>query len=90
MFDAMVDLQVDADAGRDTVHPGVYNYVFTRLMHKSLVTVFNYEHLNAMIGMLECCKAELYRKVAAPYEDKKIAQNGSVSVLDARSLEDVR
>ena len=28
--------------------------------------------------MLECAKLELYRRVAAPYEDEKIDQNGDV------------
>jgi hypothetical protein len=31
-----------------------------------------------MIGALECCKLELYRMMAAPYEDDKIAENGGV------------
>jgi len=30
------------------------------------------------IGALECAKLELYRRVAAPYEDTKIAENGDV------------
>ena len=28
--------------------------------------------------MLECCKLEYYRKVAAPYEDQKEFENGAV------------
>jgi hypothetical protein len=31
-----------------------------------------------MIGILECCKLELYRKKAAPYENEKELENGSV------------
>jgi len=31
---------------------------------------------------LECAKLELYRMIAAPYEDTKIKENGSVSDLD--------
>jgi len=34
--------------------------------------------INAIIGALECAKLELYRRVAAPYEDDKIAENGDV------------
>ena len=35
-----------------------------------------YAQINAAIGMMECCKLELYRKVAAPYEDQKEHDNG--------------
>lgn len=31
-----------------------------------------------LLGMLDCCKAEYYRKYAAPYEDQKEEQNGPV------------
>ena len=37
-----------------------------------------YENFNAMIGALECCKQEYYRRIIAPYEDKKIEENGDV------------
>jgi hypothetical protein len=37
-----------------------------------------YANINEMIGALECCKLELYRIVAAPYEDEKLQENGSV------------
>src|ERR1700739_2230866 len=37
-----------------------------------------YAHLNEGIGASDCAKLELYRRVAAPYEDKKIAENGDV------------
>ena len=31
-----------------------------------------------VIGALECAKLELYRRIAAPYEDTKIQENGEV------------
>ena len=37
-----------------------------------------YSKINAIIGILECIKLELYRRVAAPYEDVKAAENGDV------------
>jgi hypothetical protein len=37
-----------------------------------------YSHLNEVIGAMDCAKLELYRRVAAPYEDKKIEENGDV------------
>lgn len=38
----------------------------------------SYEKYNAAIGALECAKLELYRRLVAPYEDEKIAENGDV------------
>jgi len=37
-----------------------------------------YSNLNELIGVLECAKLELYRRVAAPYEDEKALINGDV------------
>ena len=44
------------------------------LMHKGL----SYAAINEAVGALECAKQELYRRVAAPYEDTKIQTNGDV------------
>ena len=38
----------------------------------------NYVKLNELIGVLECAKLELYRRVASPYEDEKVESNGDV------------
>jgi len=38
----------------------------------------SYSNVNEIIGALECIKLELYRRVAAPYEDLKIEENGDV------------
>jgi|TARA_R110002110_G_scaffold234042_1_gene450083 hypothetical protein len=40
----------------------------------------SYSFLNDFIGVLECVKLELYRRVATPYEDEKMGQNGDVFV----------
>ena len=37
-----------------------------------------YDTINEIIGALEGCKAEFQRRIAAPYEDKKIKENGDV------------
>lgn len=42
----------------------------------------SYSAINAAIGVLECAKLELYRRIAAPYEDKKIIENGDVYLCD--------
>ena len=38
----------------------------------------SYSFLNDFIGVLECMKLELYRRVATPYEDDKMMENGDV------------
>jgi len=38
----------------------------------------SYSFLNDFIGVLECVKLELYRRVATPYEDEKMEENGDV------------
>lgn len=37
-----------------------------------------YATINEIVGALECCKLEIYRRIAAPYEDIKIKENGDV------------
>jgi len=57
---------------------GALNFQITTLIDEWLCGDVRYESINAAIGVLECAKLELYRRIAAPYEDKKIALNGDV------------
>ena len=63
-------------------NPGEFNYAVTCLTHMILDKKLNYEAINAMIGALECCKLEIYRRVAAPYEDNKVNLNGDVLIVN--------
>jgi hypothetical protein len=38
----------------------------------------SYQTINDIIGALECCKQEFYRRLVAPYENTKIQANGDV------------
>ena len=58
------------------IRPGHFNYVITKLLAGS--GPFSYNYINAAIGVLECVKAEFYRRLAAPYEDEKQQINGDV------------
>ena len=56
---------------------GVLNYA----LHKMINLYFeqnnrNYQTINDVIGVLECAKMELYRRMGAEYEQIKILQNG--------------
>ena len=58
---------------------GEMNYVITDLLDDFLSAYgLNYANVNALVGVLECAKLELYRRIAAPYEDEKIKENGDV------------
>jgi len=38
----------------------------------------SFQVLSEAVSALECAKLELYRRMVAPYEDKKCAENGDV------------
>lgn len=61
--------------GRD--RDGMLNYIITKLLLKCYPNV-SYKVHNEIIGMLECCKQEWYRKQVAPYEDQKEIENGKI------------
>ena len=66
----------DYKAARD---PGTLNYQITSLCIDYIKdTGEKYQHYNDVIGALESCKLEFYRRAVAPYEDKKIQENGDV------------
>jgi ribosomal protein S3AE len=55
---------------------GELNYIVTKLLKE--IYPLRYFHINKAVGVLECIKLEFYRRVAAPYEDKKIKESGDV------------
>ena len=59
--------------------PGELNYLITTLIREYILQKgLSYGTLNEVVGVLECAKLELYRRVAAPYEDQKCDENGDV------------
>jgi len=74
------EARVRLDKGGKPETAGELNYAITRLVDEYLVQKggLRYAHLNEVIGVLECAKLELYRRVAAPYEDKKLTETGDV------------
>ena len=74
-IDVLAD-KIGMDTSRMAKRDGILNYVITRLISTLYKT--SYTELNAAIGMLECAKQELYRRRLAPYENKKILENGDV------------
>lgn len=60
--------------------PGALNYCISRLIWKLFRKKPSYTLGNNLIGVLECVKAEFYRRMLAPYEDSKISQNGDLDI----------
>lgn len=60
---------------------GGVNYVISCLCDIYLEKKgLSYTNINSLIGVLECIKLELYRRVAIPYEDIKLKENGDVYI----------
>jgi hypothetical protein len=73
------------DAGGEVATPGELNYTITRAVDAYLARKgINYANLNEAIGVLECAKLELYRRIVAAYEDEKIADPENGEVYTAR------
>ena len=70
---ALLDQSVAIDV------PGELNWAFTDtitcyIRNKGL----SYQTINDIVGALEGAKLEFYRRIAVPYEDTKIIENGDV------------
>lgn len=73
----LYDTAIDMFGGRAL--PGNLNFAVTRLIVGYIRTKGkSYVTLNEVIGVLECVKQELYRRLAVPYEDRKRTENGDV------------
>ncbi len=67
----------ELNGGYDMETPGELNYMLTMGLQSYINTHgLSYQTINDIIGALEGAKMEFYRRVAAPYEDKKIIENG--------------
>lgn len=64
--------------GHSPATAGELNYVFSSVVAEYFRNGFNYQKINDVLGALEGAKLEVYRRVAAPYEDQKMKENGDV------------
>jgi len=73
------DSRFELENLRTPKNAGELNYMITKLVNAYLKEEdFNYQRINDALGALEGAKLELYRRVAVPYENSKIALNGDV------------
>ena len=65
---------------KDTIKSaGQLNYLLTVICNGYLtIKGESYQTYNDIIGVLECMKQEWYRRKVAPYEEKKMEENGDV------------
>jgi len=78
-------------SGHDMANPGELNFILTRILNRYMEQKgMSYQTINDIVGALEGCKLEYYARVARPYEDIKIKENGDVYALDPSPSEGYR
>jgi len=67
-------------AGAKPQDAGELNFAISILVDNYLKDKgdIRYARINEVVGAMDCAKLELYRRIAAPYEDLKIEENGDV------------
>lgn len=75
----IADKEIDIISYSDIENAGELQYAMA-VMFKSYMERkgLNYQNCNDVMGALDGAAQEFYRRVVAPYEDKKIEENGDV------------
>lgn len=77
--DARDSLESPYGWARGPVDCGELNYLFTQVALDYIKrNGERYQYYNDVIGALEACKLEFYRRAVVPYEEEKIHINGDV------------
>ena len=79
--------QYDVDLGSLVIpgSAGELNYVLSRIVLLYLGDNPNYQKFCEVEGVLSHMSKEIYRRLTAPYEDEKIANNGDVVGFDSNA-----
>jgi len=73
-------LQITGLISEETTE-GELNFILTTLIGTYVIRKgLCYRNINDVMGALTGCLLEFYRRVASPYEDTKIEENGDVDV----------
>ena len=88
---SLFDIHIKALAGNilfvnNAIHDeelgGNLNYCISKLINllcnKESGGTLSYHRINEIVGALENSKLEFARQIIAPYEDKKIVENGNI------------
>lgn len=77
-LDSCVDNMIECLENEDLSSVlGNINYCFSRVL-AGVMKQPSYNKIAMITGVLENIKQEFYRRVAEPYEDKKILENGDI------------
>lgn len=78
MISCIKNTKTNCNNPNDLSHQlGRINYSFSRVL-AGLMGSISYTKIAMITGVLENIKQEYYRRMASPYEDKKIIQNGDI------------
>ena len=78
-FNSLTHMDLLDVIGKGCKSPGDLNYAITRIVNGYIEKRgLSYTVGNEAIGVLECAKLELYRRVLSPYENIKQRENGDV------------
>ena len=69
------------DIGEMLISPGELNYALTNVCLGYLFGDTGdprYDDFNEVVGVLECIQFEIYRRLIAGYEQRKIVENGDL------------
>jgi len=61
---------------------GDLNYTITRLCAKLVGKDVSYTKIGIITGVLENVKQEFYRRIAVPYEENKVVENGDIKEFE--------
>lgn len=63
----------------ETKVAGDLNYIIYSIIKRYIEKLGpKYNRYNMLLGVLDCCSKEIYRKLVAPYEEKCIEKNGDI------------
>jgi hypothetical protein len=60
------------------LEPGEMNFLISSIIWNRFKRDQTYSTANILLGVLEAVKQEFYRRYVAPYEDKKMKENGDL------------
>lgn len=63
---------------KNMLGPGRMNYIISTLLTEFYPVARGYSGINEAMGVLSCVSSEYYRRLAVPYEQDKIAENGDI------------
>jgi hypothetical protein len=78
---ANVPLKWPDDPLREALHRICVRYIAYKSDPHMATSTYGFHRVTAerdAVGAIECCKLEFYRRVAVPYEERKIKTNGDV------------